>query len=152
MSRARPVIGPGVERAMAWTWFRCVQLQRFWNYPLTRRRAAIQRRLAAMKAKVRNLAGGDQVQAAQAVVDWAGIPIFGISLKDARTSRYAAAMSTYLPKRLSVRVIYVKVDFDIGKWRRLSPDLEVVKSPGTHEIPDIANVAEHLRVRLQSRE
>jgi oxalate---CoA ligase len=152
MSRARPVIGPGVERAMAWTWFRCVQLQRFWNYPLTRRKAAIQRRLAAMKAKVRNLAGGDQVQAAQAVVDWAGIPIFGISLKDARTSRYAAAMSTYLPKRLSVRVIYVKVDFDIGKWRRLSPDLEVVKSPGTHEIPDIANVAEHLRVRLQSRE
>ncbi len=44
MRLARPVVGPIVERAMAWTWFRCVQLQKFWNYPLTRRKAAIHRR------------------------------------------------------------------------------------------------------------
>ena len=166
MRQTRLVSGPIVERAMAWTWFRCVQLQRFWNYPWirralaavqrfcsyswTERRAAIQRRLAAIKAKIRNTASdeGDLVHATSTVENRSDA-VFGISLKDARTAGYAAAMSNYLPTPLAVRVIYVKVDFGIGKWRRLSPDLEVVKSPGTHENIDIENVAEHLKVRLQ---
>jgi thioesterase domain-containing protein/acyl carrier protein len=153
MNRARRVAGPLVERAMAWTWFRSVQLQRFWNYPWARRRAAIQRRWAAIKTKARKLVGDGSNQAATApvFVDRSGQPILGLSLKDSRTSRYAAAMSNYLPKPLAVQVIYVKVDFGIGAWRRVSPNLDVITSPGTHEYPDLSNVAEHLKVRLQLR-
>ena len=52
-------------------------------------------------------------------------------------------MSNYNPKPLDVRVIYISVDFGPGKWARVSQDLEVVKSPGTHyqlDIPYIAGV------------
>ena len=91
----------------------------------------------------------DQVDVAPIPIDRSGTPILGISLKDARTSRYAAAMSNYRPNPLDVPVLYVKVDFGIGAWRRVSPNLEVITSPGTHEYPDLSNVAEHLKVRLQ---
>ena len=68
---------------------------------------------------------------------------------DVRSAQYALAMSNYTPNPLAVRVIYVKVEFDAGAWRRISRDLEVVELPGTHEFPDYASVAEHLRNRLQ---
>lgn len=58
-------------------------------------------------------------------------------------------MSNYVPKPLAVRVIYVKVEFAVGAWERISQNIEVVNSPGTHEAPDLANVAEHLRIHLQ---
>jgi acyl-CoA synthetase (AMP-forming)/AMP-acid ligase II/acyl carrier protein len=153
MKRARPIAGPVVERAMAWTWFRSVQLQRFWNYPWTKREAAIQRRWTSLRTKLGKLVdrGNDEVSIVPIAVDRSGTPILGVSLKDARTSRYAAAMSNYRPKPLSVPVTYVKVDFGIGAWRRVSPDLEVVTSPGTHEYPDFSRVAEHLKVSLQPR-
>ena len=152
MKRARPIAGPVVERAMAWTWFRSVQLQRFWNYPWTKRRAAIKRRWASLKAKLGALSGRGEDQSACCAndpSDRSGTPILGYSLKDARTSRYAAAMSNYRPNPLAVPVTYVKVDFGIGAWRRISPDLEVVISPGTHEFPDFASIAAHLKERLQ---
>jgi thioesterase domain-containing protein len=149
MKRARPVAEPIVEYLMAWTWFRGAQLQRFWNYPWSRRAAAIRRRLGAIRAKVTNLVDGrdDPVGAApknryaeQNGDEW--------QFTDARTSRYAAAMSRYVPKPLAVRVIYIKVDYGFGAWRRISPNFEVVKSPGTHEEPEFDSVAEHLKVRL----
>jgi acyl-CoA synthetase (AMP-forming)/AMP-acid ligase II/acyl carrier protein len=148
---ARPIAGPVIERVMAWTWFRAVQLQRFCNYSWTKRGTAIQRRWALLKAKLGRLFGRekDQVDVAPIPIDRSGTPILGISLKDARTSRYAAAMSNYRPNPLDVPVLYVKVDFGIGAWRRVSPNLEVITSPGTHEYPDLSNVAEHLKVRLQ---
>ena len=85
------------------------------------------------------------------LIDRSGTPILGLSLKDARTSKYATVMSNYCPKPLDVPVLYVKVDFGIGAWRRVSPDLEVITSPGTHEFPDIASIAEHLKQRLELR-
>jgi oxalate---CoA ligase len=153
MKRAQPITGPLVERAMAWTWFRSVQLQRFWIYPWTKRRAAVRRRWASLKAKLGTLAGGgeDQVHVAPTPTDRSGTPMLGYSFKDGRTSSYAAAMSNYRPNPLAVPVTYVKVDFGIGAWRRVSADLEVVISPGTHEYPDFSSVAAHLKERLQPR-
>lgn len=71
MRRARPVVGPIVDHAMAWAWFRCVQIQRFWNYPWTKRATSIQRRWALMKANMRNQGErrDDTVRAAPAVVN-----------------------------------------------------------------------------------
>jgi oxalate---CoA ligase len=144
--------GPHVERAMAWTWFRSVQLQRFWNYPWTRRAAAVSRRLGPLADKAAGhfvRRSSSQVSAAPVALDRFGTPILGTTLKDVRTSKYATVMSYYVPKPLAVPVTYVKVDFGVGAWRRIAPDLEVVTSPGTHELPDIASVAEHLKVRLK---
>ena len=153
MESSRSIAGPVAERAMAWTWFRSVQLQRFWNYPWTRRVAAIKRRWAASKGKMRKLVRRENAQASAAPIylDRAGTPILGLSLKDVRTATYATAMSHYVPKPLAVPLTYVKVDFGIGAWRRITPDIEVVTSPGTHEFPDIASFAEHLKARLKVR-
>ena len=98
----------------------------------------------------RFIGSADHVRAGATTLDRSGTPILGLTLKDAcRTSAYALAMSNYIPKPLAVRVIYVKVDFGIGAWRRITPDIEIVKSPGTHEFPDMASVAGHLKARLQ---
>lgn len=150
---ARPIAGPVAERAMAWTWFRSMQLQKFYNYSWTKRRASIQWRWIWSKAKLGRLIGRgkDQVDVVPIEIDRSGTPILGLSLKDARTSRYATVMANYRPKLLDVPVLYVRVDFSAGAWRRVSPNLEVIKSPGTHEFPDLASVAAHLKERLQSR-
>ena len=47
---ARPIAGPIADHAMGWAWFRCVQLQKFWNYAWTKRVAAIHRRWAMITA------------------------------------------------------------------------------------------------------
>ena len=150
MEWTRPIAGIAIERAMAWTWFRCAQLQKFWNYPWIKQRSAITRRLSAIKSKLRKTApaGTDQVSSGPIVRDEFGVPILGLTFEDARTSRYAAAMSTYRPQPLAVRMTYISLDFGVGAWRRICPDLEVVRSPGTHEFPDMASIAEHLRERL----
>jgi hypothetical protein len=58
-------------------------------------------------------------------------------------------MSNYLPKPLGVRLLYISVDYGPGAWKRITPDMEVVESSGTHEFPHFAVVAEHLKARLQ---
>jgi len=153
MKQTQPIIGPSVEHVMAWTWYRGAQLQRFWNYPWDRRKAAIRRRLAAITAKMRNVAPSRDAQSREASIVESDIDTnFEITpigqFTDARTSRYAAAMSHYVPKPLPVRILYIKVDFGTGAWRQVSPDLEVVKSPGTHEFIDYVEVAKHLKGRL----
>ena len=161
MKLGRPIGGRAVERAMARAWFRCVELQKgwmklhkFWNFSWTKRWAAIQRRWVAIVTKLRDRAAGenDQGHAEPTIVDrWSGEPIFGISLSDSRTLKYAAAMSKYVPKPLDVRVTYIGVDFGVGAWGRISPNPEVVKSSGTHDFPHFAIVADHFRARLQPR-
>ena len=84
MSRARPLVGAPIERAKAWAWFRCEQLQklstklrRFWNYPRAKRGAVIQRRWTLIEAKLRSLTEGvaTQLPAAPSMVDrWSGEP------------------------------------------------------------------------------
>jgi oxalate---CoA ligase len=152
LKRTRPIFGSITERALGWTWFRCVQLQRFWNYPWTKRSAAIQRRWTLMKADIKNRGDGrnDKALTAPNVVNRSSEPTAEEwQFTDARTAKYATAMASYVPKPLAVRVIYVKVEFNVGAWERISPTIEVVNSPGTHEAPDLTNVAEHLKIRLQ---
>lgn len=156
MRCVRPIAGLVVERAMALTWYRCAQLQRFWNYSWTRRQASIRRRWVAFKCKAQNFTSGstDQTSTASTAVDRHGKSSTETSelgqFTDRRTVRYSAAMSNYLPKPLAVRTIYFKLDFGIGAWRRISPDLDVIKSVGTHELPDFTYVAENLRERLRA--
>jgi acyl-CoA synthetase (AMP-forming)/AMP-acid ligase II/acyl carrier protein len=158
MRRARPVAGPIVERAMAWMWYRCERLQKFWNYPWARRWAAIRRRWPAIKTEALNPTVGDRdhMRTAPIVVGRPSEPSIAVSpighFADARTTRYAAAMANYVPKPLAVRVIYFAVDYGVGAWRRISPDLDMIRSSGTHELIDFANVAEHLKPLLQARE
>ena len=35
-------------------------------------------------------------------------------------------------------------------WRRLSPDLEIIKLPDAHSDLDLADIVEHLKARLQA--
>ena len=57
-------------------------------------------------------------------------------------------MSNYNPKPLDVRVIYIAVDHGPGKWKRVSPNLKVVKMAGTHYTPNVPRIAEVLNAHL----
>ena len=101
MRRARPIAGPVVERAMAWTWFRCVQTSEILELSVDQTMGRDKAAMGFVEGKIAKPIdhGSDQVRAAPIVVDRSGTPILGLSLKDARTSRYAAAMSNYRPNR-----------------------------------------------------
>ena len=57
-------------------------------------------------------------------------------------------MSRYAPKPLLVRVIYISVDYGPGCWKTISPDLEVIKSQGTHYYLDIPHISDVLNTYL----
>jgi acyl-CoA synthetase (AMP-forming)/AMP-acid ligase II/thioesterase domain-containing protein/acyl carrier protein len=127
MRRARPLAGPIVEHATVWAWYQCARLRQFLNLPLAQRWAAIKR-------KLRNLAGDDVLQPPD---EW--------------LAKQAALLPNYSPKPLAVRVIYFSADYNAKDWRRISSDLELIKTPGAHTDLDLAYIAEHLRPRLQSK-
>ena len=62
-----------------------MQLQRFYNYSWTKRRAALRRRWILLKAKLGGLIGRskDRVDVVPIEIDRSGTPILGLSLKDA---------------------------------------------------------------------
>jgi acyl-CoA synthetase (AMP-forming)/AMP-acid ligase II/thioesterase domain-containing protein len=141
MRCVRPFLGPVVDRATARTWYRFTEVQKFWNLSWSRRWNAINNRVR----------GRDHHAAIAATADrskWkpASSP-FG-QFADALTTRYAAAMSNYNPKPLDVRVIYIAVDHGPGKWKRVSPNLTVVKMAGTHYTPNVPRIAELLNAYL----
>ena len=150
MSRARPLFGPATELAMARIWFGFAQFQKFCN--ISRRR-----RWTAILKRVRNLtvSGTDQEDPESSIAAACDIPSVEGSFLDHRNddkfTRITAALSNYSPRPLAVRVAYIKVDYGAGVWRRLSPDLEIIKSPGDHYHPDFADVAKHLKVILPAR-
>ena len=135
MSRARPVVGPMVDRAMRRTFRVCAELDRFCNRTWARR-------LSAVKTRVKN------------VVRRSNRPSIEVSpLKDAvaeRDATYEVAMSNYVPKPLDVPVIYISVDYRGEAWRRISSTLEIHKSPGSHFQLDYIDIASHLKPRLQA--
>ena len=141
MSRMRPQHGVVVDHMRAWTWYMIADLQRAWNVSSARRWAAI-------KTRVRNLASsiGRKVKD-RAIPPKTDIAPFG-NFADARSMKYAAAMSNYYPRPLAVRIVYIAVDYGIGRWRRISSDCEVVKSEGTHYKLHIPKVADVLRAHL----
>jgi acyl-CoA synthetase (AMP-forming)/AMP-acid ligase II/thioesterase domain-containing protein len=140
MSRARPLGGPIVEHVMARTWFRCVRLQKFLSISWARR-------LKALKIRILNLTAGvtSQVHSVVSPVNRNAQTSSLRRFTDERSSRYAAAMSNYLPKPLAVRVICFSIDFDARPWRRISSNLEIIKTPGDHYLPDFAYIAKYLR-------
>jgi hypothetical protein len=71
---------------------------------------------------------------------------------DARTTRYAAAMSNYVPKPLAVKLVYISIDYGIGAWRQVSPDAKVIKAPGAHYQLDVPKIADALRSTLYATE
>jgi thioesterase domain-containing protein len=128
LNRARPVAGAVVEHTIRWT-FRVLSLSdKLWNLPATRRWDFV-------KDKAKKLFTGGRDQARVAFADFS----------------YGSVVSNYLPKPLAVRVIYFSMEHGLGgAWQRISPDLEVIKLPGTHDSFDLAAFADHLRARLQA--
>jgi acyl-CoA synthetase (AMP-forming)/AMP-acid ligase II len=141
MKRARPFLGTAVDRAMAWTWYRSADVQKFCNVSPTRR-------WTALKKIVRT--GGDlrsnhEIDRARTLAAFHGsVPTSPLGrFADAGSVAYAAAMSNYFPRPLDVRVVYISIDYGIGAWRRITADIESFKLPGTHyhlEFPKIADV------------
>ncbi len=149
MRRARPFVGPVVDRAIIWTHLRCAQVQRFCNVSWARRWNALKR--AAEKIVARGLE--------RSPIGWSAIRH---TMRDPgddagskaqpdieRLMKNVSAMAKYSPKPLAVKVAFFSIDFGARAWRRISPDLEVIKSPGSHGEPDVADIAEHLKAQLE---
>lgn len=136
---ARPLFGTVVDRVAAWTWHKFAGLQRARNVSWRRKWTAIGRRVGRVL--------GDRATDAAGVASNTDILPVG-NFADPRNARYAAAMSNYNPKPLGVRVVYVAVDYTMGAWKRVSPEYEVVKLPGTHYQLDLPKLADVLRSHL----
>ncbi len=67
-----------------------------------------------------------------------------------KSDDYTLAMSNYRPAPLAVRTIYFESEYGAEPWRRLSPDLEVIKLSGDHGavVYDPTEIAEYLRAIL----
>jgi acyl-CoA synthetase (AMP-forming)/AMP-acid ligase II/thioesterase domain-containing protein len=142
MKLARPILGSSVEGALAWTWYRCAESQKFLN-------VSWERRWSAIKARIRNLGVSANMSFDSEGSGAVSSPLGHFS--DARTVRYSAAMSNYAPRPLSARLIYISVDYGVGAWRRLNPDIEIIKSPGNHFQLDISKIADVLKACLQPK-
>jgi acyl-CoA synthetase (AMP-forming)/AMP-acid ligase II/thioesterase domain-containing protein len=145
LNRARPVAGSFVDRAMHWS-FRVLSLvNKFRNLPSTRR-------WKFLGGELRRLFAFADIQAPPARVVASIRPGGGVSpalqLEDERSPQYAHAVFNYLPKALDVKLIYFSLEYGVGAWRRISPNVEVIKLPGTHGDIDLAAFADQLRSRL----
>ena len=144
---AKPLSTPIVEAVMAWTFLRCVELQKIWNISWTRLWGAIRRRMRSFAVGRRN-----RMRSAPIFADEPGKPsIEGAPIERSDTERFAinvVAMSNYFPKPLTVRVICFSIDYSAAAWQRISSNLEIIKSPGNHYQPDLTDIAKHLKARL----
>ena len=150
MKRAQPISGPVIEQAMVWIWHRCRELQKFWNAPWTGRWALIRGKALTVAENV-----WERVHTALIAADQPGEPSRGeLTFAESpleRRMRYAGIiLSNYFPKPLAVPVLYFSVDYGGEAWRRISSDLEVIKSAGDHNNLDFVHIAGHLKARLQS--
>ena len=143
MRRARPVVGPMVDRAMRRTYRICAELDRFYNRTWPRRLSAIKTRVkSAINTGVKNVISGSNCPSTEV-----------LHLKETvveRDATYEVAMSNYVPEPLAVPVIYISVDYRGEAWRRISPTLEIHRSSGSHFRLDYADIARYLRPRLQA--
>jgi oxalate---CoA ligase len=65
--------------------------------------------------------------------------------------QYTTVMARYHPNPLDVSAIFYSADYDGRGWRRLLPDLEIVRLPGGHlqSVTDhVGDLANHLRGKL----
>ena len=66
--------------------------------------------------------------------------------------RYASVMARYHPEPLDVPTIFYSADYDGRGWRRLLPDLEIIRLPAGHlqSVTDnVGDLANNLRGKLR---
>jgi acyl-CoA synthetase (AMP-forming)/AMP-acid ligase II/thioesterase domain-containing protein/acyl carrier protein len=155
LNRVRPVAAPLAEHATQWTFRILALFDKFRNFPPERRWDFV-----VEKARKLTATDGNRARAAPIVADGPAASKFGQSSHEAspgrqsgdlRNSKYAKVVWNYLPRPLPVRVISFSVQYSQGAWGRISPDLEVIKLPGTHGDIDLAAFADHLRSCLLAR-
>jgi acyl-CoA synthetase (AMP-forming)/AMP-acid ligase II/thioesterase domain-containing protein len=154
MNRARPMAGTVVEHTIRSTFRIFSFFDKFWNLPATRRWDFVKDNARKLVASGSNLVRAAPTIAGQPATNnphksSGGISPVGLP-NDELNSRYGIVVSNYLPKPLAVRVIYFSIEYGLGAWGRIGSDLEVIKLPGTHNGFDLADVANHLRARLQT--
>jgi acyl-CoA synthetase (AMP-forming)/AMP-acid ligase II/thioesterase domain-containing protein/acyl carrier protein len=142
MRYARPILGSVGDRAVSWTWHRCLELQSFLNLPSTQRWARIRYNI-----RKRSPGGGNHVPAATG----------SLSGSPAAPRGMYRALSMYSPTPLAARIIYFSAEYGSGACRRLSSDIEIVKIGGDHRelVSDpakLARIAHHLTEQLQACE
>ncbi len=162
LSRVRPCGGRMMERAAAWTWYLMVaidsKLGRFLELAPSQRVVRARTKIASVFSffisrvvrvlPVRTQSSTDETR----TTGFKAVP-FGHLPFSYFFWRHSVAMSRYRPKPLSVRVVYFSADYSGEPWRRISPDLEVIKLAGGHYgVPlDPSDFANHLRTRLQEQ-
>jgi acyl-CoA synthetase (AMP-forming)/AMP-acid ligase II len=152
---SRSILGPVAEPSMEWTWFWCGQLQKFFRFSWSRQWTAVHRRLPGFAVGKSNretasLGGRRDLGVANSERSYLDEDA-AVRARFQRRMKYARVMSRYIPKPLAVRVIYFSVDFGGSAWRRVSPDLEIIKSAGIHYDLDFEDIATHIRARLHMR-
>jgi acyl-CoA synthetase (AMP-forming)/AMP-acid ligase II/thioesterase domain-containing protein/acyl carrier protein len=134
---ARSMGGLPVERVIARLWYYATRIERLSNLPAPQQWTWVKTRLRTLvrsKNDLTDLSPSDMRYQA-----------IKLSLQN------EMALSRYCPAPLSVPVIHFSVEFDPKAWRRISPELEIIKLTGDHYgvVADPANLAEKLRSRLQ---
>ena len=125
MRRARPIANGFIDRATVWVWHQCVRLIQFMSLPLPRRRIVLKR-------KIKDFLAGN---VKQPMDNW--------------LVEQSTLFPKYSPTPLAVKIAFFSADYNAKDWRRLSSNLELIETPGTHLDLDPAFVAENLRPRLR---
>jgi thioesterase domain-containing protein len=147
LNRVRPFGGPVAELIIARTWF-VLQLG------ISRSESFLRRSPSQRWSKIKEKAQALVVDslAKLGVSQRPDDPAWWTAMNDF-TRAYAVPGSRYLPKRLSVRVVYFSAAYSGDPWRRVSPDLEIIKLSGDHYAVarDCTEFADHLRPLLQEK-
>jgi oxalate---CoA ligase len=150
MRLARPIAGGAVETAMAQTWVACATIQKFCSMSSARRWAAIRNRLRGHAGGMNPLRPAPVDAVGFGKSNLRAMPTPSEQTAAQRDAKYAAAMANYVPKPLAVRVIDFSVDFSGEPLRRISSDVDIIKSHGNHYSLDFEHIVKNLKARLQS--
>ncbi len=131
---ARPFAGPAVEDLMAKTWTELTRLDAATDLTVW------ERGWRWLKSRAGFLNDVDrQIQRPVHVTE--------------RDRQYVGAMLNYNPKPLPtpVPVVFFSADYSGDTWRRISPELEIIKLPGGHDgvSANVGDLADQLRARLE---
>jgi thioesterase domain-containing protein len=144
MRGTRPIAGPVVDRAAPLVWNKISKLDRPVRFSNAQRFASMSRkargRLVGQRDGLPLTAAADQ----QKIPNLAQSRLGQIFRRDFEEWPSAVeAMSAYSPKPLSVPVIYFAAEYGVEPWRRISPDIEIIKLSGSHgdAVRDLANLA-----------
>jgi oxalate---CoA ligase len=135
MARARPLMGPAIDREMMQTWYALAAADKSRTLPLQLWRSW--RSLALLWW--RWIKGGR-------------VPLHVCSTEFSKDDAYAIATSRYAPSSLAVPVLYFSAEHTGMAWRRISPDIKTIELAGDHAaiVTDPTEVARHLRTVLDA--